>query len=115
MTSPHLDFLVLSCLTIEATRAFYELLGVSFVREQHGDGPEHWSTHLAGTVLELYPAESRATADSDVRLGMIVPDLDSVIEALEQNGWYPRDVRGPISFVDPDGRIVFLRAEHHTG
>jgi hypothetical protein len=40
---------------IEKMRAFLEALGLTFVREKHGSGPEHYSCERNGRVLEIYP------------------------------------------------------------
>lgn len=34
---------------------FLEGMGLSFEREKHGFGPEHWACEREGRVLEIYP------------------------------------------------------------
>ena len=60
MTNPSLSLLVVRSSRLEASLAFYRALGLSFVEEQHGSGPIHYSTRLGDTVLEIYPGESAA-------------------------------------------------------
>lgn len=85
----------------DACRAFYEGLGLRFVRERHGTGPEHHAATLAGgLVLELYPATERRTTGA-LRLGFTVP-AHRTDPALEP---------GRYTFTDPDGRPVDVRVE----
>lgn len=73
---------VLVCPDIEVTRAFYEGLGLSFVREQHGNGPEHYAARIGDAVLELYPTTTDRPS--------VIVGFDSAARRL----------------VDPDGRGV---------
>lgn len=82
-------------------RAFYQGLGLRFVRERHGAGPEHHAATLAdGLVLELYPATPRRTTGA-LRLGFTVPAhrTDPPLEP------------GRHTFTDPDGRPVDVHVE----
>ncbi|WP_306369833.1 VOC family protein [Nocardiopsis sp. CC223A] len=77
-------------------RTFYQALGLRFVRERHGAGPEHHAAVLAdGLVLELYPATEKRTTGAP-RLGFTVP-AHRTDPALEP---------GRYTFTDPDGRPV---------
>jgi catechol 2,3-dioxygenase-like lactoylglutathione lyase family enzyme len=38
-----LNLLVLRCGDVEGCRAFYEVLGLRFVKHRHGQGPEHYA------------------------------------------------------------------------
>ncbi|GAA5146143.1 hypothetical protein GCM10023321_05150 [Pseudonocardia eucalypti] len=91
--------LVLYTQRITECREFYTRLGLTFVREQHGIGPEHYAATLAdGLVLELYPGTpERATGA--LRLGF----------ELEPGG--PAEGTGLAEGVhrDPDGRAVEVR------
>src|SRR5260370_25202440 len=62
------SLLVLRCKDVEATRRFYERLGLIFTKEKHSAGPEHYVWESAGFVLELYPSSENQPADC-VRLG----------------------------------------------
>lgn len=43
----------------EKTLAFFQGLGLHFVREQHGEGPVHYSCEMSGKVFEIYPRTSK--------------------------------------------------------
>ena len=82
-------------------RTFYQGLGLRFVRERHGSGPEHHAAVLAGgLVLELYPATGER-ATGALRLGFAVP----------AHRTDPALAPGRYTFTDPDGRAVDVRAE----
>ena len=107
-----LNLLVLRCRDIGLARAFYETVGFSFLQEQHGKGPVHYSCEDAQGVLELYPAKGEP---DQAGLGFGTDDLESVFERLKVAGYEPKDIGdGPygLSFVvrDPDGRRVELKA-----
>ena len=105
-----IDHLVLRCIDIESTKAFYELIGMTFVREQHGAGPEHLAAELNGVAIELYPASSTRPPEVGLRIGLMVGDVDAAAEALSVAGHQERDA-SPSSYVDPDGRIVVVSTE----
>ncbi|MFI8513278.1 VOC family protein [Streptomyces sp. NPDC085460] len=68
-----IDLVVLHTDRLEDCRAFYTGLGLTFVRERHGTGPEHYAAVLAdGAVLELYPATGRPPT-GHLRLGLAAP------------------------------------------
>jgi catechol 2,3-dioxygenase-like lactoylglutathione lyase family enzyme len=106
---PVLNLVVLRCADVAKTRAFYEALGLTFVDEQHGDGPKHVSCALASLVLELYPATKANPADK-VGLAFTVTDLSATITALANAGGVlrspPTGSASSAVFVDPDGRRV---------
>ena len=115
---PSLGLLVLRTADLAAARAFYELLGLTFAEEQHGDGPVHLAGHLGPLVLELYPgadghAPDRRTAGATL-LGLRVADLDETLARLARAGarvLTPLQLtpHGPRAVVeDPDGRAVEL-------
>ena len=45
----------------DAVLTLFRDLGLTFVREQHGDGPVHWSAEANGAVLEIYPTRPQDT------------------------------------------------------
>jgi len=47
--------LVLKTHGVEETKAHFEAMGLSFVAERHGSGPDHWACEVDGRVLEIYP------------------------------------------------------------
>jgi hypothetical protein len=86
-----IDAVVLRCADLDATRIFYEALGLEFMEERHGRGPRHLSTRLGEAVLELYPATDRFPVDG-ASVGIVT------------DGPVPG---GPLT--DPDGRHVMVR------
>ena len=114
MNTPRLDLLVLQVADLDAASRFYAALGLTFVRERHGAGPEHFSSSIGGVLLELYPATGGLTSHA-TRLGFSVPLLDLAVDALLAQGgtlvsaakaspWGRRAV-----VADPDGHRVELR------
>ncbi|MGH8445442.1 MAG: VOC family protein [Solimonas sp.] len=111
--TPTLNLLVLRVADPAAAMRFYAALGITFVRERHGNGPEHFSG-LAGTVLlELYPA-GEATGTRSTRLGFAVSSIATTLDALLKNGGTVLSTpqNGPWSLravvADPDGHRVEL-------
>jgi catechol 2,3-dioxygenase-like lactoylglutathione lyase family enzyme len=112
MAAASLALLVLRVGDLERARRFYVALGMEFAAERHGDGPEHLSCSLGGTVVELYPATAATPADPGTRLGFRVPSVDNAVAALAPEGAVvlsgpaesPWGRRAVVS--DPDGRRV---------
>lgn len=92
-----INLLVLRCKDMEATRRFYEQLGLAFFTERHGAGPQHYAWQSAGFVLELYPAATNQAPDN-VRLGFSTSLL--------------ADVTGRIR---PGADVKVLKPPHSTG
>ncbi|MGW2513889.1 VOC family protein [Streptomyces scopuliridis] len=92
----HPDLLVLYTDQLDACHTFYTGLGLTFEKEQHGTGPEHYATALTGLVFELYPTSPRRPATGSLRLGLTLPV-----------GAHGRPV-GQHTLTDPDGRTVVL-------
>jgi lactoylglutathione lyase len=108
-----LNLLVLRCGDIERSKAFYELFGMAFVQEQHGNGPIHYSATDDSGVFELYPRE--AGAPDQTGLGFVTAELDGLHALLRKNQFAPREVRETElgrMFVarDPDGRRIEVKA-----
>jgi hypothetical protein len=113
MSTPSLKLLVLKSPSLEQLLPFYEALGIAFQREQHGNGPVHYSATLGEVVLELYPLADDAAPDTTTRLGIKVADLSAVLAKLANLGMTasaPRDAGWGLRTVvqDPDGRTVEL-------
>lgn len=94
--------------------SFYHLLGLDFVREKHGKGPEHYAAKLGEIVLEIYPMAKGSSVESGGRIGFNVSKLDELLmklisagvpieEKAKQTQWGFRAV-----IRDPDGRAVEL-------
>lgn len=109
--STKLSSLVLRCANIEASRAFYERLGLRFSREKHGNGPEHYATIDHAPLIELYPD---ATNSDRTRLGFDVTDVDAIVERVASAGAAVRTLPSASPsgrravVIDPDGRAVEL-------
>jgi predicted enzyme related to lactoylglutathione lyase len=93
---------------------FYEILGLSFLAEKHGDGPIHYAADLNGVVFEIYPRSAKSGDTSDMRLGFGVDDVDAVWQQAliagakgltppEPSPWGYRAV-----LKDPEGHVVEL-------
>lgn len=90
------SLLVIYSEQLDVCRDFYAGIGLPLVREQHGAGPVHYSSELAGgLVLELYPGRPKRTTGR-LRLGLTV--TAGVLSPGEHN------------FTDPDGRAVVVTA-----
>ncbi len=98
-----LSLLVVRCSDLEASKAFYEALGLELRDEKHGTGPAHYSCLLGSLVFELYPA-SEAPSPLE-RLGFRVSDVDAVTSAALRAG---ARLERPGVLVDPDGRKIEL-------
>jgi lactoylglutathione lyase len=107
-----LNLFVLRCKNVDASRRFYAALGIQFVAERHGNGPEHFAGKAGNTVFEIYPADERGV--SNVRLGFSVASLQPIISVAVACGGRlvsepkstPWGVRAVVE--DPDGNRVEL-------
>ena len=105
-----LNLLVLRCRDLEASRTFYELLGLRFTKHAHGAGPEHYAHEDERGVFELYPTSALDAAGA-TGLGFAVADLEGARASLAAAALKPsviRDNPWGRSFVvrDPDERRV---------
>jgi lactoylglutathione lyase len=103
-----LTSLVIRCSDLERSRAFYELLGLSFTPEQHETGPRHYSTQLERTLLELYPRKGTVEPQ---RFGLAIDELADRLAALLASGavFVSHDAaRGHALVRDPDGHTLEL-------
>ena len=111
--NPTLSLIVLRVADIERSAAFYASLGLNFTRENHGAGPEHFSTRVGETVFELYPASERFPVTT-VRLGFGVESIPAVLNhwrgrhcrILSEPQDSPYGLRAVVA--DPDGHRVEL-------
>lgn len=81
-----LNLLVIRVSDIEKSKAFYECLGLRFVKEQHEQGPVHYACENNGLVFELYPASSNQPVSKGVRLAFKVDDPQEVTAAFSAIG-----------------------------
>lgn len=111
MSETEINLVVLRSTQLQSTQRFYEALGLSFVDEQHGQGPAHVSaTTPSGIVFELYPlpkGEELDTSTRGVRLGFRLEGVDAAVKAAVLAGgdlMSRDDTRAVLR--DPDGRKV---------
>jgi hypothetical protein len=52
---------VIKTADIERLKLFLDGFGFTFIEEQHGDGPRHYSSSYEGLVLEIYPISNDTT------------------------------------------------------
>ena len=100
-----ISLLVIRCKDIEASKHFYQLLGLSFTKEKHGSGPVHYSCECDGFVFELYPNKAGSPLDNN-RLGFNVSDLANVIKNIDVVDKYQSSGKTTCIAIDPDGRKV---------
>jgi lactoylglutathione lyase len=108
----NLNLLVLRCRQIERTKAFYELFGLTFAKEKHGEGPDHFSATDDVGTLELYPADTGAADRTG--LGFAYPDIEPIHMALRKGQYAPQKIRETglgrtFTVHDPDGRRIEIR------
>ena len=114
MTNVSLRLLVLKTDRVAVLCNFYGALGVKFKKEQHGNGPVHYSAQLDHGILEVYPLSDGERTDSTLRLGFSLADPDSCASDVQSHGGKliraGRETRwGYLAIVsDPDGRIIEL-------
>jgi catechol 2,3-dioxygenase-like lactoylglutathione lyase family enzyme len=100
-----ISLLVIRCQDIEASKSFYKLLGLSFAKEKHGNGPTHYSCEHEGTVFELYPNKGESPQDNN-RLGFKVSNLSDIIKNVAITSTYEFAGNTVYVLTDPDGRKV---------
>jgi catechol 2,3-dioxygenase-like lactoylglutathione lyase family enzyme len=96
---------------LEKSRAFFELLGMTFTKHAHGSGPEHYAHEDELGVFELYPRKEASAAGDHTGLGFSVSNLEHSHVDFAAAGFEPQAIRDDPwgrSFVvrDPDGRRV---------
>ena len=103
----NISLLVIRCQDIEVSKNFYELLGLSFVKEKHGGGPTHYSCESDGCVFELYPNKGEPPKDRN-RLGFKVVNRTGILKNMVVTESY--EFLGNTIYIvtDPDGRKVEL-------
>jgi hypothetical protein len=108
-----LKFLTLYAKQLDRTVPVYEALGLKFEKEKHGGGPIHFSHSTADLVIEIYPADEHAVAES-IMLGFVVENLATVKNLLLESAvtiLKDIDVVNGVTrmiFQDPDGRRLFI-------
>lgn len=82
---PAINLVVIRSSDIDRAAKFYELIGLTFTKHRHGNGPQHFASEACGIVFEIYPLQSAAPTTS-VRIGFCVSDVDAVVQILQDNG-----------------------------
>jgi lactoylglutathione lyase len=110
-----LKLLVIKTTDIDKLVTFYQLIGLSFDKHQHGRGVVHYATTIKETVFEIYPLpKSVLQADNSMRLGFEIKNLYELITELERHNVkinsYPKQTEfGLMAIVeDFDGRKIEL-------
>ena len=114
MSEMQLNLVVIRSVNIEKAAAFYQLLGLSFIKHKHGNGLEHFATEIGSVTFEIYPCTAGTTPTAETRLGFQVSSVDAIISELQKHGasivspakdsdWGRRAI-----VVDPDGHRVEL-------
>lgn len=85
MPDVSLNLIVLRAADLGRSVAFYRALGLVFVSERHGQGPEHFTCDVGGVVLELYP-RSGSEPSMGTRLGFRVSSLARSLDNLHEVG-----------------------------
>jgi predicted enzyme related to lactoylglutathione lyase len=111
-----LNLIILRTSRLEESMRFYSLLGAQFVSERHGNGPEHYAaTFTDGVVLEIYPLPEGMSADSSLRLGFNVDDIEATLGSLGMSATPSQSQWGLRAVIrDPDGRTVELSQNQST-
>lgn len=109
-----LNLVVIRAIDLEKSVNFYRILGLSFVKHQHGKGSIHFASTLGQVTFEIYPQLTETKPTTDTRLGFQVIDVDAIVMKLQQENftivsqpasseWGRRSI-----VVDPDGHRVEL-------
>ncbi|WP_103666342.1 VOC family protein [Pseudanabaena sp. BC1403] len=109
-----LNLVVIRSSNIDKSAAFYRLIGLSFVKHQHGKGLEHFASEIGCITFEIYPLVTGSESTSTIRLGFQVTSLESIVSELKKHGASiisapansPWGWRAVVS--DPDGNRVEL-------
>ncbi len=103
---------------LEATADFYRTLDLPLTREQHGDGPVHYSTPIGNTVLELFQATKDKPKTLGLTIGVTVNDAEGVIERLKAAGLSEpgsqNDTKTLAHLIDPEGNQVIVEKLSET-
>ena len=103
---PEFSFIVFRCKDIEKTKRFYETLGLTFIKEKHGSGPEHYASQLASVTFELYPATEKHPPTL-LTTGFKVNDLETTIQELQKQTEVGMKNNHAVAN-DPDGRLIHI-------
>jgi len=114
MSKVQLNLVVIRSGNIEQATVFYQRLGLYFIKQQHGNGLEHFASEVGCVTFEIYPCTAGTLPTTATRLGFQVSSVDAVVCELKKHGasivsppadsaWGRRAV-----VADPDGHQVEL-------
>jgi len=115
---PRLNLIAIRSSHPELSVQFYELLGLTFEKECHGKGPEHYSSQNGSYVFEIYPSGVTQQAENVVRIGFCIENLNELSNTLKQSGVVflapPKDSPWGRRMVvlDPDKNRVEIIEQH---
>ncbi len=118
--TPRPNLIVIRCEDIDASAAFYRIVGLEFEKHRHGTGPEHYAASDGLWTFELYPASAKFPASGSTRIGFAVASCDEVADQLRTAGFSleagPADSPWGRRAVaqDPDGHRVELSSPLST-
>ncbi|WP_439143836.1 VOC family protein [Planktotalea sp.] len=108
-----LKFMTLFAADMGATCEVYRAIGLTFVKEKHGNGPVHYAHESQGLVLEIY---QRAGVQNDgLMLGFDVTDLALTKSNLQKTAAkLVKDISAieagkRMIFSDPDGLQIYIQ------
>lgn len=96
-----INLIVIRTANLDIILKFYNMLGLCFIEEKHGNGPIHYSCSLDGVVLEIYPATNAYPVDQSTSLGFSIPSITTMIEQLT-------DEHIEFKIIQPDHRKIHL-------
>jgi hypothetical protein len=86
MNSALLNLGVIRSADLERSARFYAILGLTFTRHRHGNGPEHLTSELGALVFEIYPRLGEGDSTASTRIGFRVHSIDDVVKRLQEIG-----------------------------
>ena len=86
MNPPSLNLLVIRSKDIDRAKSFYEILGLTFTKHQHGKGLEHFASTIGDLVFEIYPLRESDHPTTSTRLGFAVTSCDDTTKKLHDAG-----------------------------
>jgi lactoylglutathione lyase len=113
MNVPILNLITIRCMDPERSVKFYELLGLTFIKEKHGEkGVEHYSAKIPeGTIFEIYPETELSAPTTGVLLGFKIDDLEELSKILEDNDV---SILSPMKDTPWGKRLIVADPDHHT-
>ena len=104
MKTASLSLVVIRSKDIDRAKSFYENLGLSFTKHQHGKGLEHFASTIGDVVFEIYPLRDTDHPTTSVRLGFSVESCDDMTRKLLDAGYVVRSAPNDA----PWGRVAVI-------